>query len=239
MFEGVVDEYDAGRPEHPDGVYDRLGDVRGHDVFDVGAGTGIATRALIARGANVVAVDSGAAVLGRAAARTPGLRAAVGDGARLPFRSRCADLLCFAQAWHWLDAETRSAEAHRVLRPGGRLAMWWSHARADGERWFDESWALIEQACAGTHRAQRDTDWAATLDASLFDVSALVSIPWMRATTVDGWLTDQASHSYVAALGVADRDRLIAALGDVVTAAFPDGAVQVRYETWMWQATSR
>ena len=56
-FESVADEYDTGRPGYPDGVFDALGPVAGLATLDVGAGTGIATRALIARGARVVAGD--------------------------------------------------------------------------------------------------------------------------------------------------------------------------------------
>jgi SAM-dependent methyltransferase len=161
-FEAVADEYDAARPSYPVEVFDALGPLDGLRVLDVGAGTGIATRALIARQAKVVAVDPGREVLRRATARTAGLAAVAGDGAVLPVRSGAIDLVCFAQAWHWLDESSRVAEAHRVLCPGGRWAGWWSHARADGDQWFDRYWAAIERACGGTHRDQRDTDWDET-----------------------------------------------------------------------------
>jgi ubiquinone/menaquinone biosynthesis C-methylase UbiE len=48
-FEAVADEYDAARPSDPDEVFDALGPLEGLRVLDVGAGTGLATRALIAR----------------------------------------------------------------------------------------------------------------------------------------------------------------------------------------------
>ena len=97
-FEAVADEYDAARPSYPDEVLDALGPLEGVRVLDVGAGTGLATRALIARQAKVVAVDSGREVLRRATARTAGLAAVVADGAVLPVRSDAVDLVCFAQA---------------------------------------------------------------------------------------------------------------------------------------------
>lgn len=237
-FESVVDEYDAGRPEHPSGVYDTLGPLEGLRVLDVGAGTGIATRSLLARGASVVAIDPGAAVLGRAVGRTPSLAALVADGARLPIRSRAVDVLCFAQSWHWLDTATRCAEAHRVLDHGGRWAGWWSHARADDEPWFDAYWSAIEVACPGTHRGQRDTDWGASVAGSgHFEVGERMVIPWVREITVDLWLTDQASHSYVAGLAAQRRDELLARLRSIVDQRFPTGEMQVPYETWLWIAT--
>jgi SAM-dependent methyltransferase len=237
-FELVVDEYDAARPSYPDAVFDALGPLHGLDVLDIGAGTGIATRALIARGANVIAVDRGREMLHRAAARTPGLVAAVADGSVLPFRDHAADLLCFAQAWHWLDEAARVDEMHRVLRPGGRWAGWWSHARVDGERWFDRCWATIERSCAGTDREQRDVDWGATIGTpGRFDVGDRVTVAWTRRTSVEGWMTDQASHSYVAGLPEEPRRELLAELRAIVDERFPDGAMSVRYETWLWIAS--
>jgi SAM-dependent methyltransferase len=171
-FESVADEYDSARPSYPMGVYEALGDISGLTVLDVGAGTGIATRQLTERGARVVAVDPGRAVLGKAVSHTPGLPAVVADGAVLPVRDEATDLVCFAQSWHWLDEATRVDEVSRVLRPGGRWAGWWSHARADDQAWFGEYWSTIELACRGAHRDQRNMDWGATIDVpEMFDVA--------------------------------------------------------------------
>ncbi|MDO5721300.1 MAG: class I SAM-dependent methyltransferase [Actinomycetaceae bacterium] len=35
----------------------------------------------------------------------------------------CADVAAYAQCWHWLDPEKTSAEAARILRRGGRIAI--------------------------------------------------------------------------------------------------------------------
>jgi SAM-dependent methyltransferase len=236
-FESVVDEYDAGRPAYPAGVYEALGPLDGLLVLEGGAGTGIATRELLARGARVVPFDVGPAVLARARRQTPDLPAVLADGARLPFRSVVADLVCFAQAWHWLDPDRRAGEAARVLRPGGRWAAWWSQARSDGERWFDEYWHEIEGACPGTHRDQRNHDWGADLDRSgFFRPTHRVVVPWVRRLSVETWLTDQRSHSYVAAMAPPERDALMHRLAGIVAARFPEGAMGVPYETWLWTA---
>ena len=237
-FDSVADEYDAARPSYPPEVFEALGPLEGLWVLDIGAGTGIATRELLARAARVVAVDAGAEVLRRAVARSPDLPALVADGAALPVASGSIDLACFAQAWHWLDPTTRVAEMNRVLRPGGRWAGWWSHARADDEPWFDQYWATIERSCPGTHRTQRDTDWGATVaDGGLFDVEARRNLAWTRTLTIDDWMADQASHSYVIALDDTARAQLLGELHAIFDAAFPEGTMSVRYETWLWIAT--
>jgi SAM-dependent methyltransferase len=185
----------------------------------------------------VVAVDRGPAVLGRAVAHTPALAAVVADGVRLPVRAGAVDLVCFGQAWHWLDAGTRVSEMHRVLRPGGRWAGWWSHARADGEDWYDRSWDLVERICPGTHRDRRDEDWGATVAVpGRFVVGARTTIPWVREIRVDAWLTDQASHSYVVALPGRRRAALLGELRALLEERFPDGVMSVPYETWLWIA---
>lgn len=160
VFERVVDEYDAARPEYPEVLFDTLGPLGDALVVEGGCGTGIATRQLIEQGARVIGVEIGPNMLRRAIERSPELLALQGDAARLPIFDHCVDLLCFAQSWHWMDERLRVDEAHRVLHPEGRWAAWWSHVRDDGEAWFDAYWDIIERSCPGTLRSQRDVNWA-------------------------------------------------------------------------------
>ena len=236
-FETVAHEYDTARPSYPDEIFDALGPIDGLQVFDVGAGTGIATRALIARGAHVTAIDPGRQVLRRAKTHTPLLSAIAADGAALPVRASIADLVCFAQSWHWLNPQHRVAEMHRILRPGGMWAGWWSHARADQHQWFDDYWSAIEQTCNGTSRTQRDIDWGSTISSEQFDVSERVVVPWTRTITIESWMTDQASHSYIVGLPETDRQRLLTSLEQIIRSEFPSSSMTVRYETWLWTAT--
>jgi SAM-dependent methyltransferase len=238
-FDPVVDEYDAARPGYPDALFDALGDLTGMLVLEGGAGTGIASRALSARAAHVVAFDISALLLGRAKARSPGLPVVLADGAALPFRDGGADLLCFAQSWHWLQPGARCREARRVLAPDGRWAGWWSHARADGEPWFEEHWAAVEAACPGVDRSQRDVDWGQELrDSGLFGTVDRTIVPWTRTISVDDWLVDQSSHSYLVALDERARSALLDQLGHIVRQGFPTGSMVVAYETWLWTATA-
>ena len=244
-FETVVDDYDAARPAYPAAVYDRIatatGGLVGKLVADGGAGTGVATRQLVGRGAEVVAFDPGLAVLARAVLRTPGLRAVAADGGAIPLRAASLDLVCFAQSWHWVDQRSGAAEAARVLRSGGWWAAWWNHAWADGEGWFEDYWRLLEARCPGVWRAQRDTDWSRDSVAASgeFESVGQTTIPWVRSVTIETWMRDQRSHSYVIALTEADRARLLREAEAILHAGFPEGQMAVAYQSRLWLARRR
>jgi SAM-dependent methyltransferase len=236
-FDGVAEQYDAGRPAHPGALFESFGELGGLRVLDAGAGTGIATRQLQERGARVVAADLGPGVLRLAVRRTPDLAAVVADAAALPLRDASFDLVCFAQAWHWVEPTLGCREVRRVLRDGGRWATWWSHARADGEDWYEAHWSLVEAACATRSRGYRDIDWGPTMTVgALFRVDERITLRWLRTTTVEGWLLDQSSHSYVAALAEPERERLLRRLEDLVRRRFPDGRMEIPYSTSLWIA---
>ena len=244
-FETVVDEYDAARPAYPAALYDHIetatGGLIGMLVADGGVGTGVATRQLVGRGAEVVAFDPGLAVLSRAVVRTPGLRAVAADGGAIPLRAASLDLLCYAQSWHWVDQPPGAAEVARVLRSGGWWAAWWNQAWADGEQWFEDYYRLLEARCPGVSRTQRDTDWSrdSIAGAGQFESIAQMIVPWVRAVSIEMWMRDQRSHSYVIALPEPDRGRLLGEAEAILHTGFPDGQMAVAYQCRLWLARRR
>jgi SAM-dependent methyltransferase len=248
MFDPVAESYDQARPTYPEEIYDalssELGTFHGAVVIDVGAGTGIASRQLLARGASVVALDIAPQMLQRTRLRTPHPLCIVGDGNVLPLRSRSAQLMCFAQAWHWFDAPVAGAEVARVVGRGGLWAAWWSHPRADGEPWFDRYQDLVEAACDGYQRAQRDTGHRSWSDepiarTGLFDRGRRTIVGWIRSVDLDRWILEERSKSYVDALDASLRERLLVDLRAVIGTGFPGSEMRVPYVTHMWTARAR
>ena len=165
MFDSVADAYDAGRPTYPDELYRALSEVSGVGLdgataVDVGAGTGILTHALRARGSQVIAVDPGAEMLARLRSRAAGqapaaVAAVLADGNALPLAGGVADLVTYAQSWHWLDPVASIAEARRVLRPGGAIAGCWNLTHAAQAEWL----AAYERRLAGSCPATGGRRW--------------------------------------------------------------------------------
>jgi SAM-dependent methyltransferase len=234
-FDALVDSYDAGRPSYPDELYDDLErltrPLRGADVVEVGAGTGIATRALEGRGARVVALDLGAAMLARLRQRSPRTPVAVADAHALPVRDGAADLVCFAQAWHWVRVAAAVAEVRRVLRPGGALATWWNDVSAADEPWWQAQQQRLEAWSPGYSRDYRRRDWSAELGGVPgLRPAAVATCDWVRSLSLADYETWLRSKSYVAALGERLEEFLAAERSSLAT-AFPDGVVREPFRT--------
>ncbi len=125
-FTGRADDYAAARPSYPDAAIDALFEGLAEPsqctVVDLGAGTGISSGLLAARGAQVIAVEPNAsmAMQGAYAAHLR-LHAATAERTGLPGAS--ADLVTAFQAFHWFDPGAAIIEMLRLLRPGGRAAV--------------------------------------------------------------------------------------------------------------------
>jgi SAM-dependent methyltransferase len=127
-FSNRAAAYAAARPSYPrsavrwslEALFARGAD--GLRLADVGAGTGLSSRAFAEAGARVVAVEPNAAM--RAAAEPhPRVEWADGTGERTGLGTGAFDGVICAQAFHWLKPEAAIAEFERLVRPQGRLVI--------------------------------------------------------------------------------------------------------------------
>jgi ubiquinone/menaquinone biosynthesis C-methylase UbiE len=102
----------------------------GMSVADVGAGTGyfaLPIARAVVPGGQVFAVDVQPEMLARLRERLePGLPIALveGEATRTTLHAASVDLVFLANVWHEIDdREAALAEAARILRPGGRVAI--------------------------------------------------------------------------------------------------------------------
>jgi SAM-dependent methyltransferase len=117
--------YDRARPTYPADLVDRIiAASPGRDVLDVGCGTGISARLFQAAGCRVLGVDPDPRMAGLA--RQGGTEAEVATFEEWDPAGRTFDAVIAAQAWHWVDPVAGAAKAAAVLRPGGRMAVFWN-----------------------------------------------------------------------------------------------------------------
>ena len=125
--------YAAVRPDYPDALYTRLvercGLRPGTRVFEVGAGTGLATRRLLALGAApLVAIepDERLAAFLAQTIRDSALRIDRTAFEQAMLAPANFDLGVAATSFHWLEQVPALAKAKAALKPGGWWAMWWT-----------------------------------------------------------------------------------------------------------------
>ena len=236
-FDPVATEYDATRPDYPAQLFDALESAMGQPLLwsaacDVGAGTGIASRALAGRGATVTAVDPGLGVLQVLASRsTSRVRVVVGDGNALPLRDKQFDVLTYAQSFHWTDPARSVAEAFRVLKPGGLLALVWN--RHDlSVPWLAEHQERFYRACGWP--GHRDESWVRELLAGepWNRRVATVAIPWSRRIYLVDYATNLRTKSYVINLGEQLGREVVAGELAELERMHPSGWLEEPFETY-------
>jgi SAM-dependent methyltransferase len=104
-------------------AFERLGDVRGARVLDLGSGHGMAAVVLARRGARVTGLDLSVGYLAEARDRATANHVDVdwvqADAEHLPFPDASFDRVWGNAVLHHLDIGRAAAELYRVLRPGG------------------------------------------------------------------------------------------------------------------------
>lgn len=228
-FGGVADVYDQNRPGYPAPAVRWLAGPASNSVLELGAGTGKLTASLVAAGNFVVATEPAAAMLAHLVARvsTPALRCAA---ERLPFRAGSFDIVIVAQAFHWFDPEAALPEIARVLRPGGHLALVWNF-RTESVPWVRRLSEII-----GSEDLGAGEELGAVSTSGTFGAVANAEFRFWQQLDRDGLLGLIRSRSYVAALGEAEREELLARVSALYDEYDHRGALRLPYRTECFRA---
>jgi len=215
-FGTAAADYVAGRPDYPaEAVAWLLGDAR--EVADVGAGTGKLTAALVAAGAHVTAVEPDAGMLDALRREVPQAVPLQGTAEHLPLADAVVDAVVLGQAWHWVDVPAASAEAARVLRPGGVLGLVWNVRDAS------EGWPAALGAIMHSSAAEEAIETDAIVVDPPFGPLARREWSWTRPMTVESVLAMAASRSYLIALEPDERAAVLERIRALL-ASHPDTA---------------
>ena len=249
-FGAAAERYDRSRPSYPDELIEEIlgpgpdgqDGPDGLDVLDVGCGTGIAARLMAARGARVlgIEIDERMAEL----ARRRGTPVEVGRFEDWDPAGRTFDRVTAGQAWHWVDPVAGAAKAAAVLRPGGRLCLFWNMGRppepvvsrlnevysrlAPGTESYS---VLLGYSSKDGYQAVRQ----AIRDRPDLTDAVEMRFAWSRPYTRDQWLDQLPTHSDHATMEPERLAKLLVAVGEVIDGV--GGSFEMGYSTLLLTST--
>jgi SAM-dependent methyltransferase len=227
-FGSDPERYDRARPRYPDAMVRRVVAASpGPRFLDVGCGTGIASRQFHAAGCEVLGVEPDARMA--EFARQRGLGVDVATFESWDPAGRAFDAVIAAQAWHWIDPLAGAAKAAQVLRPDGRLAVFWNVFRAGPEiaeafaavyRRVVPDWPLNPWTSPGLDAYapifQRTADGIRTTRA--FTEPEQWRFDWEQSYTRDGWLEQMATGGDASQFPPTKLEALLAGAGVAIDA---------------------
>ena len=241
-FTDRVADYVKYRPSYPQEVVSFLHETCGvapsAQVADIGAGTGISARLFLDAGHPVVAVEPNQAM--RAAANAwlapyANFRSVAGTAEATTLDDASVDLVIAAQAFHWFDPLTTRREFARILRPQGRVALFWNSRLLDGSPFLAGYEVLLRQYGVDyTEVAERYPDDAAMAAWFGDAFSHKGSFPNLQRLDFDGLKGRLMSSSYAPKAGHPNHEPLLVALRDLFDRTAHNGMVEFGYTTCVY-----
>jgi SAM-dependent methyltransferase len=239
-----VDSYVRYRPSYPPAAVDTIVEAcrlaAGGAVADLGAGTGIFSQLLLARGLHVHAVETNADMRAAAEHRLAGdprFHSVAGSAEATTLADHSVDAVVAAQAFHWFDPARAIREIERILRPGGAVALIWNNRQTAGDAFHVE----LEQAicaCCPDYTGFGVADYELSLPrmTQLFARARVREhgFAHTRAVTTDALQGLFSSLSYCPPRGTPAHAALMTALAALVARHGADGVIGLRYQAQLY-----
>ncbi len=235
----IAEDYDVLRPQAPPDAVDWMVPPGCQVAVDVAAGTGLFTRALIGRAAQVIAVEPDARMRAVLAARSATVTALEGRGESIPLEDAAADAVFISSAWHWMDPERAVPEIGRVLRDGGRFGLIWTSRdrEVDWVRELDRLPGEDTPEADSPDRFQRRHRNVVLPEPQIFHNIERETFDFVRPMTLDDAVAMVGTYSRVIIASADDRAQRLAHARVALEARFPGAdTVEVPMRSWCWRA---
>jgi len=200
----------------------------------VGCGTGKAGRLFAARGCDVLGVEPDARMA--EVARGHGLAVEVTTFEEWDAAGRTFDLVISGQAWHWVDPLTGAARAASVLRPDGRLGLFWNYIHLEDETkaaldavYRAHAPTMLENYLLGTRARDAHVFRDAIASCGKFAGTWIRQYDWDQRMARAEWLDLLPTQSDHRVLPAEQRSRLLDGVGEVIDSL--GGTILVHFET--------
>jgi SAM-dependent methyltransferase len=235
-----VSSYVSARPTYPSNVVEEIESLTGVSgpsvVADVGSGTGIFSRLLLAHGFAVLGVEPNEPMR-RSAQKTfasePRFRSVDGRAEATTLPNQSVDLVTVAQAFHWFDPERARVEWQRILRPPGWVAVVSNVRRSEGSR-FAEGFESFLQEWGRNAYAEVSASWKLREPLTrLFAGKEWTerSIPNSQVLDGEGLANRVLSSSYLPGPSDLRTPAMLEAVRELFNTHQVDGTVTIEYET--------
>jgi SAM-dependent methyltransferase len=206
-----ADEYQRLRRDYPreaiDWFVSEAGLAPGARVLDAGAGTGQASRPLLESGLRVIAMEPAPNLRTKLHVVLPDVAVLGGLAEAIPLGDRSLDAAVAGQSFQWFDGPCAVPELHRVLRPGGALAVVWIDSD-QGSSLHREMWeAAGEYPEEGSVIDQAQDRWRTWFDdTDVFGPFRSATFPFVRRVAAADIPSFLATSSDIAVLSPERRD---------------------------------
>jgi SAM-dependent methyltransferase len=229
-FGAEAERYERTRPRYPPAMTAAiLAASRGTEVLDVGTGTGISARPFLAAGCRVLGIEPDDRMAEYA--RGSGLDVELAKFEEWEPGGRTFDIVTAGQSWHWVDPELGASKAAEVLRPGGRIALFWNVMALPAD--FAEAVAAVYRRVlpkfpffkngapggAASYAPILDSTVEGLRRAGRFDDPERWQFDWERDYTRDEWLEQVPTFGGHSELPPEQLAELLSGIGAVVDRA--------------------
>jgi SAM-dependent methyltransferase len=240
-FTNRVADYVKARPTYPAEVLDILREQIVFDsakiVADIGAGTGISSKLFLDAGNTVYAVEPNAAMRAAAVAqlcKSAKYHAVDGTAEATTLAADSIDLIVAAQAFHWFDRPTFSAECRRIGRGGAHLLVMWNSRVTSGSEFAEGYDRLLLTYASGYTRVNHQQITFAQISEAFAAPPKLIELHNEQVMDFDLLAARLASSSYSPAIGDPRHEPLMAELRRLFDRTANSGTVKIEYRTELY-----